>query len=33
MLLFESGHEVCSISYKDRGGKYMKQQGVTLPKT
>jgi dCTP deaminase len=32
MLFFESD-EVCSISYKDRGGKYMKQQGVTLPKT
>jgi deoxycytidine triphosphate deaminase len=32
MLFFESD-EMCSTSYKDRGGKYMKQQGVTLPKT
>jgi deoxycytidine triphosphate deaminase len=32
MLFFESD-EVCSTSYKDRGGKYMKQRGVTLPKT
>ena len=32
MLFFESD-EVCSISYKDRGGKYQGQRGVTLPKT
>ena len=32
MLFFESD-EVCSTSYKDRGGKYQGQQGVTLPKT
>jgi dCTP deaminase len=32
MLFFESD-EVCATSYKDRGGKYMKQRGVTLPKT
>jgi len=32
MLFFESD-EVCSTSYKDRGGKYMGQLGVTLPKT
>ena len=32
MLFFESD-EVCATSYKDRGGKYMGQQGVTLPKT
>jgi hypothetical protein len=32
MLFFESD-EVCSTSYRDRGGKYMKQRGVTLPKT
>ncbi len=32
MLFFESD-EVCSTSYKDRGGKYMGQRGVTLPKT
>lgn len=31
MLFFESDEE-CEISYKDRGGKYMKQHGVTLPK-
>jgi len=31
MLFFESD-EVCEISYKDRGGKYMGQRGVTLPK-
>jgi deoxycytidine triphosphate deaminase len=32
MLFFESD-EVCSTSYADRGGKYMGQLGVTLPKT
>jgi deoxycytidine triphosphate deaminase len=32
MLFFESD-EVCEISYKDRGGKYQGQRGVTLPKT
>ena len=32
MLFFESD-EVCEISYKDRGGKYQGQTGVTLPKT
>ena len=31
MLFFESD-EVCSTSYKDRGGKYQGQKGVTLPK-
>lgn len=31
MLFFESD-TVCEESYKDRNGKYMKQQGVTLPK-
>jgi dCTP deaminase len=31
MLFFESD-EVCETSYKDRGGKYQGQQGVTLPK-
>ena len=31
MLFFESD-EVCEVSYRDRGGKYMGQQGVTLPK-
>ena len=31
MLFFESD-EVCETSYKDRGGKYQGQRGVTLPK-
>ncbi len=31
MLFFESD-EVCATSYRDRGGKYMGQKGVTLPK-
>ena len=31
MLFFESD-EACEVSYRDRGGKYMGQQGVTLPK-
>jgi len=31
MLFFESD-EVCEISYKDKGGKYQGQKGVTLPK-
>lgn len=31
VLFFESD-ETCEISYKDRGGKYQGQQGVTLPK-
>ena len=31
MLFFESD-EVCEVSCKDRGGKYMGQRGVTLPK-
>lgn len=32
MLFFESD-EVCAVSYRDRGGKYQGQRGVTLPKT
>jgi dCTP deaminase len=32
MLFFESD-EQCETSYKDRGGKYQGQRGVTLPKT
>lgn len=32
MLFFESD-EVCETSYADRGGKYMGQTGVTLPRT
>jgi len=31
MLFFESDEE-CAVSYRDRGGKYQGQQGVTLPK-
>jgi dCTP deaminase len=31
-LFFESDEE-CETSYKDRGGKYQGQKGVTLPKT
>jgi len=32
VIFFESD-EVCETSYKDRGGKYQGQLGVTLPKT
>lgn len=32
MLFFESDEE-CETSYKDRGGKYQGQQGVTLPRS
>ena len=32
VLFFESDEE-CEVSYKDRGGKYQGQHGVTLPKT
>jgi dCTP deaminase len=32
MLFFESD-ETCLTSYRDRGGKYQGQRGVTLPKT
>ena len=31
-LLFLGADEVCETSYKDRGGKYQGQTGVTLPK-
>lgn len=31
-FLFFKGDEVCETSYADRAGKYMGQQGVTLPK-
>jgi len=31
-LLFFGGHEECEVSYADRKGKYMYQQGVTIPK-
>jgi dCTP deaminase len=32
VLFFESD-EVCETSYRDRGGKYQGQKGVTLPRT
>ena len=32
-MLFLESDEVCETSYKDRGGKYQGQVGVTLPKT
>lgn len=31
-FLFFKGESPCEISYKDRGGKYMGQRGVTLPR-
>ncbi len=31
-FLFLKGDSPCEVSYADRGGKYMKQTGVTLPK-
>jgi len=31
-ILFFESDEVCDSSYKDRGGKYQGQKGVTLPK-
>jgi deoxycytidine triphosphate deaminase len=31
-ILFIESDEVCDSSYKDRGGKYQGQKGVTLPK-
>ena len=31
-FLFFSGNEPCEISYSDRAGKYMGQEGVTLPR-
>jgi len=32
-MIFIESDEVCDVSYKDRGGKYQGQTGVTLPKT
>ena len=32
-VIFLESDEVCETSYKDRGGKYQGQTGVTLPKT
>jgi dCTP deaminase len=31
-FLFLRGESACEVSYADRGGKYMKQTGVTLPR-
>lgn len=31
-MLFLESDEVCAVSYRDRGGKYQGQQGVTLPR-
>lgn len=31
-MLFLQSDEGCDVSYKDRGGKYQGQTGVTLPK-
>ena len=31
-FLFLKAHALCETSYADRGGKYMRQQGVTLPR-
>ena len=31
-VLFLESDEICETSYADRGGKYMRQTGVTLPK-
>jgi dCTP deaminase len=31
-VIFIESDEVCETSYKDRGGKYLGQQGVTLPR-
>ena len=32
-MIFLEASEVCSVSYRDRGGKYQGQVGVTLPRT
>ena len=32
-ILFFESDEVCETSYKDRGGKYQGQRGVTLPRS
>jgi dCTP deaminase len=31
-FLFFKGESMCEVSYKDRGGKYQGQRGVTLPR-
>lgn len=30
-VIFYQGSEACEVSYADRGGKYMRQQEITLP--
>lgn len=32
-MLFIGGDQECEVSYRDRGGKYQGQTGVTLPRT
>ena len=32
-VIFLESDEICKVSYRDRGGKYQNQTGVTLPKT
>lgn len=32
-MIFLEANEVCEVSYRDRGGKYQGQEGVTLPRT
>ncbi len=32
-VIFLESDELCEVSYRDRGGKYQGQTGVTLPKT
>jgi dCTP deaminase len=31
-VLFFEAEEICEVSYADRGGKYMKQRGITVPR-
>jgi dCTP deaminase len=31
-IIFLEASEVCSVSYRDKKGKYQKQVGITLPK-
>lgn len=31
-VLFLKGERSCQVSYADRGGKYMKQEGITIPR-
>ncbi|MFY7698363.1 MAG: dCTP deaminase [Legionella sp.] len=32
-MIFLEANEICAVSYRDRGGKYQGQTGVTLPQT